>query len=88
MAIFEAGNALSTPSCLVQDGPLYSYKWGYSYSHSYNTYEWPCTWGSEVTTLISGVTTLLITGRGPSFSEEYYLFPKYPATRLKENIIG
>ena len=44
----------------IEGGPLASNKW------SYNTYKWPYKWITGVITPISGVITLLITGRGPS----------------------
>ena len=37
-----------------------SYKW------SYNPYKWPYKWVTGVITPISGVITILITGRGPT----------------------
>ena len=37
-----------------------SYKW------SYNPYKWPYNWVTGVITPISGLITILITGRGPT----------------------
>ena len=42
----------------LQGGPPTSYKW------NYNPYKWPYKWVTGVITPISGVITLLITGRG------------------------
>ena len=45
-----------------------NYKW------SYNPYKWPYKWITGVITPISGVITLLITGRGPTLYLSYQIF--------------
>ena len=45
---------------MLQGGPPTSYKW------SYNPYKWPYNWVTGVITPISGLITILITGRGPT----------------------
>ena len=50
---------LVTAASLLQGWPPTTYKW------SYNQYKWPYKWVTGVITPISGVITLLITGRGP-----------------------
>ena len=44
----------------LQDGPPTSYKW------SYNPCKWPYKWVTPAISPISGVVTVLITGRGPT----------------------
>ena len=44
----------------MQGGPPTTYKW------SYNPYKWPYNWVTRVITLVIGVLTQVITGRGPT----------------------
>ena len=41
-----------------------------SYKYSYNPYKWPYKWVTGVITLLIGVITPFITGRGPTLYEE------------------
>ena len=45
-----------------------SYKW------SYNLYKWPYNWVTGVITPISGLITILITGRGPTLWDYFTIF--------------
>ena len=59
-----AGNlAGAMPAMVFREGTRWaptSYKW------SYKPYKWPYNWVTGVITPISGVITILITGRGPT----------------------
>ena len=58
---FEFATASTNRSQYLQDVPLLTYKWSYGAG----PYKWPHKWVPGIMTLISGVITLLKTGRGP-----------------------
>ena len=51
----------------------------------YNPYRWPCTWVTGGITSISGVLSLLITGRGPFCLDLIVLFRPAEYHRNQKN---